>query len=79
MFVVEKAKNNNSMLFSAFNNFKSFFVNSEWLGKIYSPCWKVYSEYLITPKKTSIFTIEDIVEFKVIVVHNKFIISLMTT
>jgi hypothetical protein len=60
---------NNNVLVSSLIQLKNAFLIKNSQFQLFSPCWKIYTEYLMNPQKTRLFEIEDIKEFRL----NKFI------
>jgi hypothetical protein len=63
-------KKRTSIFFSALTNIKNaLFLNPHHSYSLYSPCWRVYTEYVLDKTKSKIFSISDIKEYRL----NKYI------
>jgi hypothetical protein len=60
---------NNNVLVSSLIQLKNAFLIKNSQFQLISPCWKMYTEYLINPQKAKLFEISEIKEFRL----NKFV------
>lgn len=58
-------KKRTSIFLSALTNIKNaLFLNPHHSYSLYSPCWRVYTEYVLDKTKSKIFSISDIKEYR---------------
>jgi len=70
VLIQSNSSENSSTIFSYFNTIKNaIMIRPTMSPQFFSPCWKLYTEFLVDKTKSRIFSIDDIREFKL----NKFI------